>query len=857
MPFQLKSRLLLVTLLLLFCGCFSSLLLAVEKNTLHVFTSASGLKGYKDEHDKIVIKPQFDEVWSFDKNGLAGVKLNGKWGYINTSGKLVIEPQFDKTWGFFHSGLAVVKLKGKYGFINVTGKFVIEPQFDEAEMAYHELELIKVKRNGKYGYINALGKFIFEPQFDEAQNFPDHDLAAVKLNGKWGFINRLGQFVIKPQFDEVQNFHNGLAEVKLNDKWGYINASGQFVIKPQFDAVQDFDNGLAGVKLNDKWGYINASGQFVIKPQFDEVRNFYSGLAGAKLNNKWGYINASGQFVIKPQFDYVDVFGAEDLARVEFNDKAGYINKLGEVVKITVKLDSTCIYFDNFTENGDDTVTDPRNGLIWQKCAVGQTWNGSGCTGEAQEMPWWDVMRAAKKNNALSQSDWRLPTKDELTTVMIKKMYEDRTKFGSHRVVSSALAYPTNPKYYGDYLGTFWFSSGLTAHFDGSHWKPPRYDGIDNSLRQLNHAVRLVRGGQPVGALEFKTEQMKVLPYEFHYHFYRALVKLIVICLLPVIAYLYFIIFIRKAPFGLRLIGDVFYRLVFGFFVLFFIGNFYALGVSTLSADKYLEIWDTPYNAWLEFYISVDWHELHDDLKSIFFVIDVVIVFFLLFFALLRYLIKKIKPDFGEKAEIKRENKARSDLLESINALNSYLKPEEQLSFGQIGATKNSVPLIYCGLGAKDLAPRWLSWLIIIGNYIGMKKLYLLSEPYIHAWINGHVGEFGEMFLFQEFFLPVILIILFFKYINLISFRFITKKTYLLGWTNSRFFVLQVKTLFRDVVDYNHKISFTEYPLDSVSVSNVSNEKGTTIKIHDLEKPFEIQLPVILDVKTCGLKYDG
>jgi hypothetical protein len=267
------------------------------------------------------------------------------------------------------------------------------------------------------------------------------------ING--GYINTSGQFVVKPQFDAVGEFDkNGLAMVKLNNGgFGYINTSGQFVIKPRF----------ARADPNGKLGYmdLSGSGQFVIEPQFQGAEDFSDNdLAAVKLNDKWGYINTSGQFVIKPQFDYVDTF-KEGLARVEFNNKEGYINERGEVVKV-LPVDAACTYFDNFTENGDgSTVTDPRDGLIWQKCALGQTWNGSGCTGKAQKMSWWDAMRAAKKNNALGQSDWRLPTKNELTAITVKKRCE-RLNFHSSRAVSSALAYPVTT--YGD-LGIFWSSS--------------------------------------------------------------------------------------------------------------------------------------------------------------------------------------------------------------------------------------------------------------------------------------------------------------------------------------------------------------------------------------------------------------
>ena len=64
-------------------------------------------------------KRGYDYVAEYSE-GLAEVKLNGKYGIIDKSGTLVIPCKYD--WAFsFSEGLAEVKLNGKYGYVNKSG----------------------------------------------------------------------------------------------------------------------------------------------------------------------------------------------------------------------------------------------------------------------------------------------------------------------------------------------------------------------------------------------------------------------------------------------------------------------------------------------------------------------------------------------------------------------------------------------------------------------------------------------------------------------------------------------------------------------------------------------------------------
>ncbi len=61
-------------------------------------------------------------------------------------------------------------------------------------------------------------------------------------------------------------------------------------------------------------------------------------------------------------------------------------------------------------------VKDNQTGLMWMRCSVGQTWNGTTCVGELKRMDWNSAM--SYKTTYAGYSDWRLPTKKELESLV-------------------------------------------------------------------------------------------------------------------------------------------------------------------------------------------------------------------------------------------------------------------------------------------------------------------------------------------------------------------------------------------------------------------------------------------------------
>jgi hypothetical protein len=77
---------------------------------------------------------------------------------------------------------------------------------------------------------------------------------------------------------------------------------------------------------------------------------------------------------------------------------------------------------ERFADNGDGTVTDTQSGLMWMRCAVGQSWTGTACSGAPRGLTWSSAQEAALSLNTQGgyarHADWRMPHIPELAMIV-------------------------------------------------------------------------------------------------------------------------------------------------------------------------------------------------------------------------------------------------------------------------------------------------------------------------------------------------------------------------------------------------------------------------------------------------------
>ena len=133
-----------------------------------------------------------------------------------------------------------------------------------------------------------------------------------------------------------------------------------------------------------------------------------------------------------------------------------------------------------FDARDDGTVIHKPSRLVWQRCALGQSWNGNDCDGTPMLLSWGDALDAADTHIQDGREDWRLPNRNELVSILESRCYLPSI---------DDLVFPDAPS------GGYWTSSPVSGALDKS-WVVDFDDGLaEPAATGMLLTVRLVRGG--------------------------------------------------------------------------------------------------------------------------------------------------------------------------------------------------------------------------------------------------------------------------------------------------------------------------------------------------------------------------
>ena len=130
-----------------------------------------------------------------------------------------------------------------------------------------------------------------------------------------------------------------------------------------------------------------------------------------------------------------------------------------------------------FTDNADGTVTDQATGLIWMRCAQGQAWSNSTCSGTPTSYSW--SQASALSVTFAGSSAWRLPSIGDLQTIV------DST---TSNPTINAAAFPNAPS------STFWSSTADSNNANNAMYVSFIYGNSSSLNKAWTFYARLVRG---------------------------------------------------------------------------------------------------------------------------------------------------------------------------------------------------------------------------------------------------------------------------------------------------------------------------------------------------------------------------
>jgi hypothetical protein len=137
---------------------------------------------------------------------------------------------------------------------------------------------------------------------------------------------------------------------------------------------------------------------------------------------------------------------------------------------------------DEFEKIDGGLVWHTQTNLMWMRCSLGQTWDGSDCLGEATKFTWQEALQISVGYEFLGSTQWRLPNIKELVSI---------TERSCVRPSINDSNFPQTPP------DDFWTSTPVAN--DGIRaWAVAFYNSsISNKQKDRALNVRLVRTALP------------------------------------------------------------------------------------------------------------------------------------------------------------------------------------------------------------------------------------------------------------------------------------------------------------------------------------------------------------------------
>ena len=268
------------------------------------------------------------EAVQTSSEGLAGVRIKGKWGFINMKGEVVVAPEFDLVGAFSHD-LAEVLIDGQVGVINRQGDLVVKPQFARAIPFSKDVVIAKpgnwrtvhfrgrekldnIRRmtftSGEYGLYSVKSGWITKPEWEFGVFDDTGKISLIWAKHKergslYGLMRPDGSWQVGPSYDHVQVLREDRAVVSRQKAWGAVDSEGKLAVPLRYGWLSYWGNGFGCTREAEtrKEGLVDKAGNLVGGRFFDEVSRGRGGIGEVMIDGLWHGIDRQGNLVAHPR----------------------------------------------------------------------------------------------------------------------------------------------------------------------------------------------------------------------------------------------------------------------------------------------------------------------------------------------------------------------------------------------------------------------------------------------------------------------------------------------------------------------------------------------------------------------------
>ncbi|NLR74306.1 WG repeat-containing protein [Leeia aquatica] len=323
---------------------------------------AFGLCGYVDKDSRVErIPQQFEDAQRFS-NGLAAVRIQGRYGYIDHTGKVVIPPAYQDA-GPFLGPYAEVRALQASGIIDRQGRWVVPAQFGRiipftGEVFFAAPVSVWSRKHQQFedNFMASSRPSWLAGRYDVHKSglFGSDEMGLYHLHRGW-LTEPNVRFT---RFDRAERglVWAGTRNSKWDLRWGLMSMDGSWQVAPRFHRVQGLVGTRAvvegepeqgatapgGAHLLSREGAVDPDGKLVVPMAFEWL-TFRGGRYGVahqgRINDhngsRWqqeALVTEDGQLLGGRYFDEVDEAGYDALPRVRVGATWFSIRNAGELI---------------------------------------------------------------------------------------------------------------------------------------------------------------------------------------------------------------------------------------------------------------------------------------------------------------------------------------------------------------------------------------------------------------------------------------------------------------------------------------------------------------------------------------------